>query len=208
MENADNYMYGLLLLCAALLFAFLHWLVKNFKLKHIWTVHAGLGLLSGFLIMIALHAQLPDGEMRQLLVGDAGRFVWPFTIQNLMWMVFAITIWMLLAEGKLAKMDNDSDIVNLDAHIDGRLEPVRFLIWLIPTLGFLGTIVGMSFAIQELASSEDLLADLEGGLLSNVMTSLGTAFYTTILGLIMNAVCYGMMSVHAFQHKQTLSNRK
>ena len=115
---------------------------------------------------------------------------------------------MLLAEGKLSKMDKDSSVANLDAYIDGRLEPVRFLIWLIPTLGFLGTIVGMSFAIQELAASEDLLADLEEGLLSNVMTNLGTAFYTTILGLIMNAVCYGMMSVYSFQHKQALSVRK
>ena len=66
----------------------------------------------------------------------------------------------------------------------------------------------MSFAIRELAVSDDLMAALQGGELQSVMVNLGTAFYTTILGLLMNAVCFGMLSFYVFKHKQVLANKK
>lgn len=208
MINLSTINLGIAVIGSLMIYTLLHFVAKHFKLKHVWTIHLGLGLLTGFLVLLFLHVQLPDGGMREFLVGDTKAFKWPFTLQNAMWLTFSVTIWMLLAEGKLGKNDENLDVPNLDAHIDGRIEPVRFLIWLIPTLGFLGTIVGMSFAIRELAVSDDLMAALQGGELQSVMVNLGTAFYTTILGLLMNAVCFGMLSFYVFKHKQVLANKK
>jgi uncharacterized membrane protein len=208
MFEKSNIEIGLVVFGSLILFALLQWSVKHLKIKHIWTIHAGIGALAGVVIILFLHTTLSDGTLRAFVVGDSEKFLWPLTIQNLMWVVFCITIMMLLAESKLASLDKDKEIHSLDNHIEGRLEPVRYLIWLIPTLGFLGTVVGMSFALSSLAGTEDLNAAINDGLLQVVMTNLGTAFYTTILGLIMNAICFGVLSMLVFKHKQVLAERQ
>jgi hypothetical protein len=209
MINQQHIEYGLIAVVILFVIGLISWAVKNLKIKHVWTIHGGLGLATGFLIILFLHVQIPEGTYRELLVGDSDIFSWPFTIQNAMWIIFAITLWMLMAEAKLSALDKDkAELTNLDAHIEGRLEPLRYLIWLIPTLGFLGTIVGMSTALSALAGAEDLKTELQNGLLKVVMMNLGTAFYTTILGLIMNAICNGVMSIFVFQHKQVLAERR
>ena len=199
---------GLIVLGSFVFFALLQWSVKHLKIKHIWTIHTGTGVLCSCVILLFLHTTLNDGALRAFLVGDNEIFLWPLTIQNLMWVVFCITLMMLLAESKLASLDKDKEIYSLDNHIEGRLEPVRYLIWLIPTLGFLGTVVGMSFALSSLADTEDLNTAITDGLLQEVMTNLGTAFYTTILGLIMNVICVGVLSLLVFKHKQVLAERQ
>jgi hypothetical protein len=65
-----------------------------------------------------------------------------------------------------------------------------------------------STPLSALAGVEDLKTEFQNGLLKVVMMNLGTAFYTTILGLIMNAICNGVMSVFVFQHKQVLAERR
>lgn len=64
---------------------------------------------------------------------------------------------------------------------------VRYLIWAIPTVGFLGTVVGISgalIAMQPLFASEAPTADL----VAPVVQQLGMAFNTTIVALVLSAV--------------------
>jgi biopolymer transport protein ExbB/TolQ len=69
--------------------------------------------------------------------------------------------------------------------IDLRYSTLRYLTWLIPSLGFIGTVLGIMFALQYAgipanAESEEFLYE--------VTQRLGVAFTTTLLALIMSAV--------------------
>jgi biopolymer transport protein ExbB/TolQ len=64
--------------------------------------------------------------------------------------------------------------------------PLRFALWLFPMLGFLGTVVGLSFAVNDLAVM--VTGDAGGGLrdpkFKDVLGNLHLAFDTTIQGII------------------------
>ena len=62
---------------------------------------------------------------------------------------------------------------------------LRYIVWLLPTLGFIGTIVGIVFALNavggyDIPQSPELMAELTG--------RLGVAFYTTLLALLVFAL--------------------
>ncbi|GAA5218262.1 MotA/TolQ/ExbB proton channel family protein [Corallincola platygyrae] len=69
--------------------------------------------------------------------------------------------------------------------IDLRYNIVRYISWLIPTLGFIGTVVGIALALAD-AGAAPKFDDPE--LLKQVTLSLGLAFYTTLLALLMSAI--------------------
>ena len=64
--------------------------------------------------------------------------------------------------------------------LDLRYSPIRYLAWLIPTIGFIGTVVGIALALHDM---DPVAPDLE-----QVTRSLGMAFYTTILALFWSAI--------------------
>lgn len=77
--------------------------------------------------------------------------------------------------------------------IDLRYNILRFIVWLVPSLGFLGTVIGVVAglnlaAIQYTANKGEI--DL-----ASVTDALGVAFYTTWLGLLMTAVLVFLMHV-------------
>jgi hypothetical protein len=70
-------------------------------------------------------------------------------------------------------------------HRRERLAPTQFMFWLLPLTGFMGTVIGISFAIEELgrmAPGEQGAAINEG--ISRVLGGLHTAFDTTLVGLV------------------------
>jgi len=73
--------------------------------------------------------------------------------------------------------------------LDIQYSMIRYWIWLIPTLGFIGTVVGISRALGAAAeidpNSKTLLAELT--------SKLGVAFDTTLLALLMSAVLVFIM---------------
>lgn len=86
-------------------------------------------------------------------------------------------------------LDNAVAVLNsfLDilAHqLDLRYGRIRYLVWLTPTLGFLGTVFGISatVAVVGKANPEDPM------LLANMAGKLALAFDTTILSLIQSAI--------------------
>lgn len=72
---------------------------------------------------------------------------------------------------------------------------IRYLSWLIPTLGFLGTVVGIAIALNGATSNGD-----ETQLLQQMTGDLGVAFYTTMLALLMSALLVFVM--HIIQGKE------
>ncbi len=61
---------------------------------------------------------------------------------------------------------------------------IRYLTWVIPTFGFIGTVIGISMALSFAASSDPQAATF----LSGLTEKLGVAFYTTLVALVMSAI--------------------
>ena len=88
--------------------------------------------------------------------------------------------------------------------ISNKYAAVKFFIWLIPVLGFVGTVLGVSFAIS--GFSDIIMAGSDfstiKGNLGGVTNSLGIAFDTTLLALIKTAI---LMFAYSMLQKQELS---
>jgi len=84
--------------------------------------------------------------------------------------------------------------------VDSSYTMVRYIIWLIPTLGFLGTLLGISLAIAEFpnliiaASSASGMEAIKSGL-TEICKQLGVAFDTTLLALVMSAIIAYVMGL-------------
>ena len=73
-----------------------------------------------------------------------------------------------------------SSTLELISHrIDLSYQTIRFLVWLIPTMGFIGTVVGIAISLEGLGEKIDF---------PTVTSGLAVAFYTTILALIESAI--------------------
>jgi len=86
--------------------------------------------------------------------------------------------------------------------IDLRYSMLRYLTWLIPSLGFIGTVMGIMFALQYAgvpanAENEDFLYQ--------VTSRLGVAFTTTLLALIMSAVLVLLQSLVQAKEERALN---
>ena len=78
---------------------------------------------------------------------------------------------------------------------------LKYIIWLIPSLGFMGTVYGIGVAVSQLGSGSlddpDLLTKMAG--------SLGVAFNTTLLALILSVILQ-FLSQHFEAEEETLIN--
>ena len=86
--------------------------------------------------------------------------------------------------GEVANMmSSQSDIDS--ARIGGSYSLTKVFLWAIPILGFIGTVLGLSQAIGsiDLKNTEDIAKIMAS--ISNVTSGLGTAFDTTLLGLVL-----------------------
>ncbi len=82
------------------------------------------------------------------------------------------------------------------AAIDLGYNIVRYIVWMIPTLGFIGTVQGILMALN--VAAETPLDD--PNLLSKVIADMSTAFWTTLLALIMS--CIIMWLMHLVQGRE------
>ena len=80
---------------------------------------------------------------------------------------------------------------------------LRYLVWLIPTLGFIGTVVGIAFALRSAGGMfagigpNDNPNELGSEMMPRLTGDLGVAFYTTLLALLQSAVL--MLAMHVVQ---------
>ena len=104
--------------------------------------------------------------------------------------------------GAVLESQADSDA----SSIDSSYTVIRSLIWTIPILGFIGTVVGLSDAIGSFsavlsASSTDTKGIKEK--LLPVVNGLSTAFETTLVALLA-AVCIQLLSTWVYKREEAL----
>ena len=87
----------------------------------------------------------------------------------------------------------DADI----AAIDSSYAAPKFIIWAIPVLGFVGTVLGISNGVQAFSTLIQNASDIEGlrESLKGVTYGLGQAFETTMLALCMSLILMFVMSL-------------
>ncbi len=85
--------------------------------------------------------------------------------------------------------------------IDLRYSMVRYVVWAIPTLGFIGTVVGISLALNY-AGQVDVQ---DPALLAELTKRLAVAFNTTLLALVMSAFLMLLQSVVQAQEEGALN---
>ena len=78
----------------------------------------------------------------------------------------------------------NSSLDLMQHEVDTRYSLLRYLVWVIPTIGFIGTVVGIAASLNQAGATEDFQ---DPALLGELTRSLGVAFYTTMLALIQSA---------------------
>lgn len=97
----------------------------------------------------------------------------------------------------------NSSLELMQHEIELKYNMLRYLVWLIPTMGFIGTVVGIALALSaaaalpnlDTAEAEEITAWFTG-----MTTKLGIAFSTTLVALVMSAVLVFLL--HVVQGKE------
>lgn len=72
--------------------------------------------------------------------------------------------------------------------LDLAYQTLRFLVWAIPTTGFIGTVVGISIALEGMQDPKNIEFE-------KVTSGLAVAFYTTIVALLLSAILVLLQNV-------------
>ena len=218
-------------------------------------------LLAGLIFVGLMSALLSEGFFADFLLDRNSRFPYPFTVQNIMWLVFFIGAGELLVRyletdreilqihkgllpedettllrkqdlvglykrmratmmagetyflqrlmsrciqqfqisGAIDKANNlfNSSLELFQHEIELKYNALRYIVWLIPTLGFIGTVVGIALALNDAGNAPNYQ---DPALFKQLTQSLGVAFYTTLLALLQSAVL--MFVLHIVQGKE------
>ena len=100
----------------------------------------------------------------------------------------------------------DSSVEYFQHEIGLRYNMLRYLTWLLPTLGFIGTLIGISLALAGAGTLPDLddRAALEAWI-NELTANLGVAFYTTLVALGLSAVLVFLTSVASGREERALN---
>lgn len=214
----------------------------------------------GLVIVLILDQTLPN--MLALILLDRGGATYPYSVQNIMWIIFSVGFGELLyriyearhenselrqqylpedettmlIKNMLPKIykkvslaprsdqlflpnmikriitvfqttnsvENASAVLNssieLRSHdLELRYSMIRYVMWVIPTLGFIGTVIGIALALSY-AGEPGRAQDPE--LLTELTRRLAVAFNTTLVALLMSAVLVLIMHiVQAFEER-------
>jgi len=215
-----------------------------------------LGIVSVLITIFSLLLPLPQTGSNRIFLSDIlldrGSLRYPFTIQNLMWLMFSVGIAEVILRFNRANLelrqlkmrilpDDDTSILRskdlipifrkiktskrrqdhrlqrlilraiqqfqisqsanqasslvnsslelMQHEIDLKYNMLRYVVWLIPTLGFIGTVIGIALALSA-ANNMPSLDDSEAIKVwfGAMTTKLGLAFNTTFLALVMAAI--------------------
>ena len=227
-------------------------------------IAAAISLSTGAVFLVVLGIALdPKAAVAKFLVDRAADY-YPFTVQNLMWLVFFFGMGELIVrfvdgrgEGlQLVKkflpedertvlratdlggiyanvkdspgsdqfflprlirrvvlqfqsnrsVDQANSLLNssleLYMHeIDLRYNMLRYIMWLIPSLGFIGTVIGIALALNFAGESNPT----DPALLKNLTEKLGVAFYTTLLALLQAAMLVFFMHLTQAREENALN---
>lgn len=95
-----------------------------------------------------------------------------------------------------------TSLIDLELHkVDIQYTTIRYLAWLVPTLGFIGTVIGIAVALGKAGA----MGSADPALLQKVIPLLATAFYTTLLALLLSAVLMIMIQQMQARDEQTVN---
>ena len=100
----------------------------------------------------------------------------------------------------------NSSLELMQHEIDLKYNMLRYLVWFIPTLGFIGTVVGIALALSAASDLPNLhTAEAEeiSAWFTAMTTKLGIAFSTTLVALVMSAVLVFLL--HIVQGKEEIA---
>ncbi len=85
-----------------------------------------------------------------------------------------------------------SQIELMQYKVDINYNMIRFIVWLIPTLGFIGTVVGIANTLSQAGIPG---AAEQPDFLNNLTSSLAVSFNTTLLSLILSSILVFIMHI-------------
>ena len=88
----------------------------------------------------------------------------------------------------------NSSLELMQHRVDLRYSMLRYLVWVIPTIGFIGTVIGISMALGEIQP------DAPDQPLGEIARALGVSFYTTLVALIESAIL--VLLLHLVQARE------
>jgi len=95
----------------------------------------------------------------------------------------------------------------IHAEVDLKYNMLRYLSWLLPTLGFIGTVVGISLALAEAGNMPDVTDGDAIKVWMGLLTSkLGIAFNTTLLALLQSAVLVFLVHIVQAREEEAVNN--
>lgn len=86
--------------------------------------------------------------------------------------------------------------------VELRYNTLRFLVWLLPTLGFIGTVLGISSALGSMGGVDFNDTDAMKEMMPKLTSHLGVAFYSTLLALLQSAIL--VFALHLTQAREEL----
>jgi len=229
----------------------------------------GLSLLAGILFIAVLSWALKPGSGAAVVILDHNKvmapnspFVYPFTVQNLMHLLFFIGLGEVYCRWRVAEREHaingeallpedyrvilqdhdlpairarvadrydaehgflpslidlcilqfrasrsvdqtvsvmNSSLELIDHRLDLRYAMLRYLVWVIPTIGFIGTVIGIALAmglIDPVAKDQPLGA---------IAQALGIAFNTTLVALVESAILVLLMNLVQAREESALN---
>ena len=84
--------------------------------------------------------------------------------------------------------------------IELRYNMLRYLVWLIPTLGFIGTVIGIAAALNVAGAADFANQEMMEEMMPELTSKLGVAFYTTLLALLQSALL--VFALHITQARE------
>ena len=103
----------------------------------------------------------------------------------------------------------NSSLELMQHEIELKYNMLRYLVWLIPTLGFIGTVIGIALSLAKTADMPNLdtaTGDQIQVWLTGMTTDLGVAFNTTLLALAMAAVLVFLLSIAQGKEETALNS--
>lgn len=101
----------------------------------------------------------------------------------------------------------NSSIELMQHEIELKFNMLRYLVWLIPTLGFIGTVVGIALSLSSAADMPDVSdSDAIREWLGVLTTDLGLAFNTTLVALMMSALLVFLLHIVQAREEMALNN--
>lgn len=224
-------------------------------------------LIAGAVAVAVMTITLDPGAFAGAFLLDRGSASYPFTVQNVMWIMFFVGLGELVIRARQAvleqrqvelsllpeddetmlrskelgpiysrakkaverggfflqrlimrailqfqgskSVDQANSLVNssleLYQHeIDLKYNMLRYLVWLIPTLGFIGTVIGIAMALETAGDVPDVTNP--GALkpwMKALTSDLGVAFNTTLLALILSAILVFLL--HIIQEREEMA---